>query len=124
MNNLNTHWSNSSVEKVAENLKKQRKILLDQLWNLRNDCYPLFQELSIWPKYTEWRRTETFNNVRFKRWLENRLDSFKERLKWEYPKYENIISLYCLLYATLEINPCNIRKEDEILDILSKRENI
>jgi hypothetical protein len=83
-------------------------------------CNPqLWQEFQNGPIETEGRPASTFKYREYTWKLENRLISFKGRLVEEFPKYEDVITLYCDLFLKLERNPIKSDLTQELTDILS-----
>ena len=117
----NVESKNLSTEDFSKCLQEEYFEFMHKLEGLYKHNKLLFDELKLWPSYTEWRPASTFKNPQFKWWLDNRLSSFRERLIWEYPDDEEIIDIYYRLFMELEINPFTINKSQEILDILSKK---
>lgn len=83
-------------------------------------CNPqLWQEFQNGPIETEGRPASTFKYREYTWKLENRLISFKGRLVGEFPKYEDVITLYCDLFLKLGKNPIKNDTSQELTDILS-----
>lgn len=118
---MNTLKEISNSKNLVASLQQKYNNFLSELDTLNKVNPQLAQSLKIGPAETEWRPANTFKYRDFVWNLADRLDSFKRRLIQEYPKYKDIITLYCDLFLNLEINPVKINKAEEISNILNTK---
>ena len=117
----NVEWKNPFMEDLSRHLQDEYSTFMNKLEELHKRNESLFNELKLWPSYTEWRPATSFKDIQMKWGLQNMLTAFRERLIWQYPEHQEIIDIYYRLFMELEINPLTINKSQDILDILDKK---
>lgn len=118
---MDTPKKASNYQNLITSTQQKYNSFLSELEILYKINPQLAQQLKMGPAETEGRPVSTFKYRDFSWGLADRLDSFKRRLIEEYPKYKDIITLYCDLFSRLEVNPFKINKSGEISDILSTK---
>ena len=120
---INISWNEIDLSTPQEANKRYNE-LISKMPEIRmrysgahnNDLY---DELNIWPLYSEWSSSGQLT-------LKERLKSFEKRLMEikDYEIYEQTIKIYCALYEKLGTNPLLLsRPSEQIFSLFKEKPN-